>query len=90
MIALLQRALAHGRSFRVPAEFVGQTWRDGRIQVTLARFLRSQEVKVIPLDEELARSFGELCGASIGSPDHSCLTPNARRCQAEAIRLAVW
>ena len=64
MIALLQRALAQGRSFRVPAGVVGQAWRDGRVQVTLARFLRSEEVEVIPLDEELARSCGELCGAS--------------------------
>ena len=64
MIALLQRALAQGRSFRVPAGVVGQAWRDGRVQVTLARFLRSEEVEIIPLDEELARSCGELCGAS--------------------------
>ena len=64
MIALLQRALAQGRSFRVPAGVVGQAWRDGRVQVTLARFLRSEEVEIIPLHEELARSCGELCGAS--------------------------
>ena len=64
MIALLQRALAQGRAFRVPAGVVGQAWRDGRVQVTLARFLRSEEVEIIPLDEQLARSCGELCGAS--------------------------
>jgi hypothetical protein len=64
MIALLQRALAQGRAFRVPAGVVGQAWRDGRVQVTLARFLRSEEVEIIPLDKELARSCGELCGAS--------------------------
>lgn len=64
MIALLHRALAQGRSFRVPAGVVGQAWRDGRVQVTLARFLRSQEVEIIPLDEQLARSCGELCGAT--------------------------
>ena len=64
MIALLQRALAQGRAFRVPAGVVGQAWRDGRVQVTLVRFLRSEEVEIIPLDEELARSCGELCGAS--------------------------
>ena len=67
MIALLQRALAQGRAFRVPAGVVGQAWRDGRVQVTLARFLRSHEVEIIPLDEELARSCGELCGASNAS-----------------------
>ena len=64
MIALLQRALVQGRAFRVPAGVVGQAWRDGRVQVTLARFLRSEEVEIIPLDEQLARSCGELCGAS--------------------------
>src|SRR5215813_9773269 len=64
MIALLQRALAQGRSFRVPSGVVGQAWRDGRLQVTLARFLRSDEVEIIPLDEQLARSCGELCGAT--------------------------
>jgi hypothetical protein len=68
MIALLQRALAQGRQFRVPAGVVGQVWRDGRVQVTLARFLRSEEVTIIPLDEQLARSCGELCGAA-NSPD---------------------
>jgi hypothetical protein len=68
MIALLQRALVQGRAFRVPAGVVGQVWRDGRVQVTLARFLRSEEVAIIPLDEQLARSCGELCGAT-NSPD---------------------
>jgi predicted nucleic acid-binding protein len=63
MIALLRRALAQGRAFRVPAGVVGQAWRDGRVQVTLARFLRSEEVEIVPLDEHLARSCGELCGA---------------------------
>ena len=64
MIALLQRALTQGRAFRVPAGVVGQVWRDGRVQVTLSRFLRSEGVEVIPLDEQLARSCGELYGAS--------------------------
>ena len=68
MIALLQRALAQRRHFRVSAGIVGQAWRDGRVQVTLARFLRSEEVEMIPHDEELARSCGELCGAS-NTPD---------------------
>ena len=64
MIALLRRALAQRRAFRVPAGVVGQAWRDGRAQVTLARFLRSEEVEIVPLDEQLARSCGELCGAA--------------------------
>ena len=67
-IALLRQALAQGRTFRVPAGVVGQAWRDGRVQVTLARFLRSEEVEIVPLDAELARSCGELC-ASANSAD---------------------
>ena len=64
LIALLHRALAQRLKFRVPSGVVGQVWRDGRIQVTLARFLRIDEVEIIPLDEQLARACGELCGAT--------------------------
>jgi hypothetical protein len=64
MIALLDRSLAQSRAFRVPAGVVGQAWRDGRVQATLARFLRSEEVEIVPLDEQLARSCGELCAAT--------------------------
>ena len=64
MIALLERALAQRLKFRVPAGVVGQVWRDGRVQVNLARFLRIDEVEIIPLDEHLARACGELCGAT--------------------------
>ena len=63
MIALLERALTSKRTFRVPAGSLGQVWSDGRTQANLARFLRSREVEVIPLDESLARSCGELCGS---------------------------
>lgn len=55
-------------TFQVPAGVVGQAWRDGHVQVTLGRFLRSEEVEIIPLDAQLARSCGELCGAT-GSTD---------------------
>lgn len=64
MIALLQRALAQRRKFRVPSGVVGQAWRNGRTQVTLARFLRTDAVEIVPLDEHLSRSCGELCGAA--------------------------
>jgi len=64
MIALLHRALAQGRAFRVPAGVVGQAWRNSGVQVTLARFLRSEEVEIVPLDEQLVRACGELCGAA--------------------------
>ncbi len=68
MIALLDRALAQGRTFRVPSAVVGQAWRDGRVQVALARFLKIEEVEIVPLDYQLARSCGELCAAT-NSPD---------------------
>ncbi len=64
MIALLQRALAEGRTFRVAAGVVGQVWRNGHVQVALSRFLRSEGVQIIPLDEQIARTCGELCGAT--------------------------
>ena len=64
MIALLQHALAQGLAFRVPSGVLAQAWRDGRTQVTLARFLRTEEVEIVPLDDQVARSCGELCGAS--------------------------
>ena len=64
LIALLDRALAQRLKFRVPSGVVGQTWRDGRVQVTLARFLRIDEVEIVPLDDELGRACGELCGAT--------------------------
>ena len=64
MFALLDRALAQRRTFRVPSGVLAQAWRNGRVQVTLARFLRSKEVEIIPLDEHVARSCGELCGAT--------------------------
>jgi predicted nucleic acid-binding protein len=64
MIALLDRALGERRVFRVPSGVLGQAWRNGRVQVTLARFLRTEEVEIIPLDEQLVRSCGELCGAT--------------------------
>jgi len=64
MIALLGQALAQRRKFRVPSGVLGQAWHDGRIQVALGRFLRSDEVEIVPLDAQLARSCGELCGAT--------------------------
>jgi hypothetical protein len=62
MIALLQQALAQEMDFRIPSGVVGQAWRDGQRQVTLARFLRASEVEIVPLDGVLSRVCGELCG----------------------------
>jgi hypothetical protein len=64
MVALLHEALSQGRAFRVPSGILAQAWRDGRAQVALARFLRADEVEIVPLDDQLARTCGELCGAT--------------------------
>ena len=64
MIALLGQALAQRLNLRIPSRVVGQAWRDGRIQVVLARFLRTEGVEIVPLDEQLSRSCGELCGVT--------------------------
>ncbi len=66
--ALLERALDRGQTIRVPAGVMGQVWRNGRVQAVLARFLRSDEVEIVPLDEQLARACGEIC-ATRGSSD---------------------
>lgn len=64
MIALLQEAVGKRLTLRVPAGVIGQAWRDGRRQATLARFLRTREVEVHVLDGPAARAAGELCGAT--------------------------
>lgn len=64
MITLLDQALKARKAFRIPAGVVGQVWRDDHIQATLARFLKAPEVEIVPLDEHLSRSCGELCGAT--------------------------
>jgi hypothetical protein len=64
MIALLQQTLKAKRRFQVPAGVLGQVWRHGAKQATLARFLRSTDVQIEPLDEPLARACGELCGVA--------------------------
>jgi hypothetical protein len=68
MIALLDRAAHQERAIRIPAGVVGQAWRNGRKQAPLSRFLRCTDVEIVPLDEHLARSCGELCGVA-GSSD---------------------
>ena len=64
MLSLLDQALVQGGRFQVPAGALGQAWRDGRRQATLARFTRSTEVLVIPLDDDLSRACGELLAAT--------------------------
>lgn len=67
MIELISRALATSRKIRVPAGVLGQAWRNGRVQVMLARILNAREVEVVPLDERIARRSGELCALAQSS-----------------------
>jgi len=48
----------------VPAGVIGQVWRDGRRQASLARLLASDLVEIEPLDDARARAAGQLCGAT--------------------------
>jgi hypothetical protein len=64
MLALLDQVLARGGRFQVPAGALGQAWRDGRRQATLARFTRGTEVDVVPLDDDLSRACGEVLAAT--------------------------
>jgi len=64
MIALLDQVVARGGCFHVPAGVLGQAWRDGRRQAILARFVRSAEVQVVALDQDLSRACGELLAST--------------------------
>ncbi len=64
MIALIEQVLDSGGGFHVPAGALGQAWRNGARQATLARFVRGTEVQVVPLDEPLSRACGELLAAT--------------------------
>lgn len=61
---LLKRAEQAGARISIPAGVVGQTWRNGRLQVRVARILGATGVEIVPLDDQAARAAGQLCGAS--------------------------
>lgn len=58
--AMLRVVLDDGDEVQVPAGVVAQTWRDGARQANLARIL--QRCEEVPLDSEVARAAGLLCG----------------------------
>lgn len=62
--AVIAVARQDGRDVIVPADVVGQVWRDGTRQVMLARLLNARDVIVEPLDHAGARAVGVLCGAA--------------------------
>ena len=75
-------AEAKGTPLIVPAAALGQVWRGGARQARLAAFMRTRDVKVVPLDERTARLAGELCAAT-GTSDvvDACVVVCARSVQ---------
>jgi PIN domain len=63
-VALLQRIVDHGGLMAVPVGVLAQVWRDGRLQVRLARLLSSDCCEVVPLDDRGAREAGQLLGVT--------------------------
>ncbi len=64
VVVLVQEIRRGGGTIRVPAGVVGQVWRGGARQATLARLLGSKLVVVQALDDRTARAAGQLCGRS--------------------------
>ncbi|HEX2689506.1 MAG TPA: PIN domain-containing protein [Kofleriaceae bacterium] len=64
VVAIVARALQRKQVLAVPAGVIGQVWRDGRRQASLARLLASDIVEIEPLDDARARAAGQLCGAT--------------------------
>jgi hypothetical protein len=62
VVLLIDLARKREAELVIPAGVLGQVWRDGRTQVRLARFLRTPDLVVEPLDNDLARAAGQLCG----------------------------
>lgn len=61
---VVELAVEHDRSLHVPADVIGQVWRDGARQARLARLVRSGVLDVQSLDLDEARAAGVLCGTS--------------------------
>lgn len=64
VVAIVARALDNRDPLVVPAGVVAQAWRDGRVQVRLARLLGSPLCEIVPLDDGAARAVGQVCGVS--------------------------
>jgi hypothetical protein len=62
--ALLKVAQSHRLEIAVPTGVVGQVWRDGARQSLLARLLGADDVELVVLDAQTARTSGVLCGRS--------------------------
>ena len=61
---LLRRAERHAWPLTVPAGVLARAWRGGPRQARVARLLAQSEVAVAVLDEQTAKSVGQVCGIS--------------------------
>ena len=64
VLALVAVAAESGADVVIPAGVIGQVWRSGARQARVARVIGAAETIVEPLDLEVARAAGELCGTS--------------------------
>jgi len=60
--ALVRLAVAREHTLVVPAGALAQVWRDGRRQARLASLVNHRLTEVDPLDEQMAKAAGALCG----------------------------
>lgn len=60
--SLLNEAHERSWSLAVPAGVLAQVWRNGARQARVARLLATPTLVIVPLDEHVARTAGELCG----------------------------
>ena len=61
---LLRRVRQAGATIFVPTGALAEAWRDGRLQVRLARLLSDADIELVPLDDRVARAAGVLCGVT--------------------------
>jgi len=62
MRALVRRAVERGHALVLPAGALAQAWRDGRSQARLAALVKHRLTEVDPIDEQMAKAAGALCG----------------------------
>ena len=62
LLTLLKEARKEKLDIIIPAGVLAQTWRNGRRQARIARFLSAPQVRIEVLDEFRAKQAGQLCG----------------------------
>ncbi len=62
VLALCKVASDSGSSVVVPAGVVGQVWRDGARQVSIARLVGASGTVIEPLDLDVGKLAGSYCG----------------------------